>query len=474
MRVRLLLLAAALAAFGASLGSGFHFDDYAIFSDPALTSKSGWLAVWGLTRPLTYFTYWLNYWIGGRDPLGYHLFNLLFHLAAALLLYECLRRIVPEAALLAAAIFAVHPLQAESVDYIWGRAMVLATVFCFAALLCWLTDRPWWAVVCFAAAVASKEECAAFPLVLLMLPWPRPKRAWAAAGAMLALAVAAGARVAYMASITPGAQAGAQAAVSPWRYFLAQAVAIPRNFLLLAAPWGFSIDPEIPTPPAWAGILIWVAMVGLAMVLWRRTKWGVWLAAALLLLLPSSSIFPANDLAADRRMYLPLFALAALAAGLLMKRGRQGAAAGIALVCLLTVVSFGRMRVWNSDEALWREALAGAPHKVRPRVQLARDVGPQEALQLLGEARQLAPNDPSVAAETGRVWLDQGNAAAALNEFGRALALDPHDANNYNNRGVALAALGQSEAARMDFRRALELDPKLTSARENLRKTEGR
>ena len=102
MRARLLLLAAALVAFGASLGSGFHFDDYAIFSDPALTSPWGWLHVWGLrqTRPLTYLTFWLNYQTGGQDPLGYHALNLLLHLGAVLLAYECLRRLLPQRAAL--------------------------------------------------------------------------------------------------------------------------------------------------------------------------------------------------------------------------------------------------------------------------------------------------------------------------------------------------------------------------------------
>ena len=494
MRERLLLLAAALAAFGASLGSGFHFDDYAIFSDPALTSKSGWLAVWGWgqTRPLTYFTFWLNYWTGARNPIGYHALNLAFHLAAVLLAYECLRRLLPHPwPWLAAAIFAVHPLQAESVDYIWGRPIVLAALFCFAAMLCWLRGRPWWAVVCFAAALASKEEVAAFPLVLLLLPAPRPRRGIIAVATMLLLAMAAGAHVAYLASVTPGAQAGAQAAVSPWHYLLAQAMAIPRYFRLFVIPWGFSIDPEIAIPPAWLGVLIWMALLATALALWRRYRWGFWFAAGLLLLLPSSSIFPANDLSADRRMYLPIFAFAALVsacgagwqparpaaaqrAGRSVNRPRSAYYLPAAIILALVTLSFFRTRVWNSDEALWREALAAAPAKVRPRIQLARDVPPQEALELLAQARELAPRDAAVASETGRVWMAAGNPAAALTEFGRALAIDPRDANNYNNRGVALAALGQTEAASMDFRRALELSPGLTSARSNLQKMEGR
>ena len=89
MRTRLFLLAATLVAFGASLGSSFHFDDYAIFADPAMHSARGLVDIWRLsrTRPLTYLTFWMNYQVGGEDPLGYHLFNLALHVGAVLLLY---------------------------------------------------------------------------------------------------------------------------------------------------------------------------------------------------------------------------------------------------------------------------------------------------------------------------------------------------------------------------------------------------
>ena len=138
--------------------SGFHFDDYAIFSDRVLTSPSGWMAVAALrqTRPLTYLTLWLNWMAGGSDPLGYHLLNLALHLGVVLLAYECFRKLLPErAALAAAAIFAVHPLQAEAVDYVWGRAIVLATLLCLASLAAWLDGKPWLAVAWFAAALLA-------------------------------------------------------------------------------------------------------------------------------------------------------------------------------------------------------------------------------------------------------------------------------------------------------------------------------
>ena len=140
------------------------------------------------------------------------------------------------------------------------------------------------------------------------------------------------------------------------------------------------------------------------------------------------------------------------------------------MVVVLAAVSLGRTHVWMTEERLWREAVRRAPEKVRPKIQLARAVPAAEALELLAAARRLAPYDPAVPAETGKILLSEGQPAAALEEFGRALALDPRDARNFNNRGVALDALGQTDAARQDFERALRMEPGLTEARQNLEK----
>src|ERR1017187_4108376 len=403
MRARLLLAAAALAAFGASLVSGFHFDDYAIFDGASHASASGFGALFALrqTRPLTFLTFWLNRALGGHDAFGFHALNLTLHLAAALLAYQCLLRLMDRrAAWLAAALFAVHPLQAEAVDYIWARAIVLAAVFVFASLLAWMDDRPWLAVALFALALLAKEECAAFPLALWLLDARlirkpaagRRSTPWAPLAAMLALSLAAGLRTIYAAAVTPGTQAGAQAGVTPWHYLLAQGTVLWRYLRLFAFPYGFTVDAEIRVPPAWLGIAGWLAIIAALAALWRwRRDLAIWLTAAALLLLPSSSIFPAADLAADRRMYLAMLPLAAAAALLLVHlRTRALQMVAALVIAALVVVSIGRTRVWASDESLWREAVGRAPGKVRPRIQLSRSVGTEEALALLAEASRIA------------------------------------------------------------------------------------
>ncbi|HUS06643.1 MAG TPA: hypothetical protein VMZ52_10120 [Bryobacteraceae bacterium] len=461
----ILLLLAALIAFGGAVFAEFHFDDYAIFSDPVLTSATGWREVWLplQTRPLTYFTFWINYALGGQRPAGYHAVNLGLHLACVWLVLDVLKRLVtPESAFLAAGIFALHPIQAEPVAYVFARATLLATLFCLLSLRAWTRGRYWTAVAWFAAALLAKEEVVAFPAFLLLLLLARRQSAGKLLpiGAMFVLAIAAGVRVMWAASRTPGSSAGAQSGYTMVQYFGAQGAVILRYLRLLLVPWGFSVDPEISSQANWwAWLLVLVAVA--AAVYWFSRPAAFWFLTGFVLLLPSSSIFPAADLAADRRMYFPLFAFAT---GFVLLCGSR-----IQPVLLVLLgLSILRSQVWRSEETLWREAVERAPGKVRPKIQLARSVPAPEALALLEDARRVAPDDPSVAAELGRVQLIAGSPEKALSEFGRALALQPNNPQAISNRGVALLLLKQTDAARRDFEKALAVNPCLFEARLNL------
>ena len=479
MRVYVLIAALAVAAFGLSVAGSFHFDDYSLFRNPAVVSPDGWRDLFRpeQTRPLTYLTFWLNYRAGGEDPAGYHLVNLALHVGAALLLLRVARRAVPpNAAIIAAAVFAVHPILTEPVAYIFARGTLLMTVFCLLSLDAWLRDRRWIAVAWFAAAVFAKEECAAFPVFLLLLDLScaRRLRGIGPIAAMGALALAAGLRVIWALNVTPGSQAGAGAGITPAGYLAVQGPVMLRYFRQLLLPWNFSVDPQIGPFPAWAEIAAWAAIAAAVIVAARRfreTQAGFWLIAAIVLLLPSSSIFPAADLAADRRMYLP-FAMLAVGAGLLLERFRwQWLAILLAVLC---AISMRYSEIWRTEKSLWEEAVRLAPSKVRPRIQLARAVEPGRALQLLTEAEKHSPGDPAIESEKGRVYLSTGMAVEALGSFGRALALDPGNPEAIQNRGVALYALGQKMAAQQDFELALERDPCLFEARLNLTRITGR
>jgi tetratricopeptide (TPR) repeat protein len=191
-------------------------------------------------------------------------------------------------------------------------------------------------------------------------------------------------------------------------------------------------------------------------------------------------------------MYFPIFCFSA-AVGLLLARAPGFAGTGslqtesgevaaprddnplpgllaggvIVVLMLMTVV---RTVVWLDDAWLWREAISRAPGKARPKVRLSEFVRAGEALELLSQAREIAPHDPEIPARIGKIRLKELQPDAALDELSRAVALDPKNAENFNNRGVAFAMLGATEPARADFQHALELDPALNEARTNLQK----
>ena len=473
LRLRLILILAALLAFGGALWAPFQFDDFSLFSDPALTSPDGWRQVLTTTqtRPLTWLSEWMQLQVA-IEPWSFHVVSLLLHLLCVWLAYGVLLELLPvRSAQIAAMIFAIHPLQTESVVYVFARGTLLAAVFGLLALHLWLKDRPWWAAGAFALALLAKEEIAALPLLLALLEWST-KRRRAVVGplaAMLALSLAAGLRVIFAAGAIPGSGAGAQAGIGPFEYFSYQGVAILRYLWLLLAPLQFTVDADVRVGPL-AASLAWGAIAVMVLLSWRTVRaagTGFWVLGGLLLLLPSSSIFPAEDLAADRRMYLPLLCFASLL-GLLLKRtdARLLAFAGAVLIAL----SVAQTRVWQSPQTLWMEAARQAPDQLRPKRQLARLAPAPQAVELLMEAKRLAPGDPAIAADLGLAYIRDGKPELALAEFGRALALEPASARAVHNRGLALLMMGQLEPARADFERALEKDPCLFDALWNLRR----
>lgn len=473
LRFRILLLAAALLAFGGALWAPFQFDDFSLLSDAALDAPGGWRQALApeQTRPFTFLSFWLQTQ-AGQEPWAFHLVSLLLHLGCVWLAAEALGELLPRrAALLGAALFAIHPLQTEAVVYVFARATLLAALFSLMGLRWWLKGKLWVAVAWFAAALLAKEEVAAFPLLLALLEWgtARRKRAVAPIAAMLGLALAAGLRAVYATAAVAGSGAGAQAGVTPFEYFSYQGVAILRYLWLVLAPLGLTVDAEVRVAPLAASVA-WGVIVVVAMLAWRTVRAaqaGFWMLGGLILLLPSSSIFPAADLAADRRMYLPMVCFCGLA-GFVLGRADWRLLAGYAAV--LGALSVAQTRVWQSPVALWMEASRQAPEKVRPKRQLARVLPAAQAVELLEQARAAAPGDAGVVTDLGVALLRSGRPELALTEFGRALALEPGSAAAVHNRGLALLMLGQRDAAVADFRRAIEKDACLFDAHLNLRR----
>ena len=137
-KVGLTIVLVGIVLYGPSLNDGFHFDDELIVNDSNVTNSERWGHFLNplYLRQVTFFTFYLNYQIGGENPFGYHIVNVAIHIGNAYLLYRLLALmaagwIAPAAAL----IFLAHPIQTESVVYVYQRSTLLATFFALVALI---------------------------------------------------------------------------------------------------------------------------------------------------------------------------------------------------------------------------------------------------------------------------------------------------------------------------------------------------
>ncbi len=175
-----LVLAAVALIYGNTLVNGFVSDDELYITrnaqvvDASLHRLFTPNPVSNVFRPVTFATFALNWKLGGPNPVGYHLLNLLLHAGATWLLYILLLELIgstPEGktiAMVAALLYAVHPIHTEAVAWAVGRAELLAAGFLFAGWILHLRDRPYASLACFALAMLSKESAVVFfPLVIL-------------------------------------------------------------------------------------------------------------------------------------------------------------------------------------------------------------------------------------------------------------------------------------------------------------------
>lgn len=458
----------------------FHLDDYALLVDPAITSPNGWLDCfhWTQTRPLTWLSFWANYQMFGEWAGGYLALNLLLHATNSALLRITFARVVPvDVASGAALLFAVHPFAVEPVNYVFARAILLATMFSLLAMRAWFNGNFWRALGWFTLGMLAKEESAALPIFFLIYEWSTRNRAskvkqWIAIAAMVGVACVLGLRTILATKLIVGSGSGFAAGISPLQYLYHQGEIILLKYASgFIGPFMFTIDSDVYLTE---GFLIklapWVLIT--LFVFWASRSFhnlgiGFWFLSGLVLLLPSSSILPAADLAAFRRMYLPMIAISVGFASCCINSNQW-----IRLVFMLYFAahSFWQTGYWLNEVSLWTRAVELSPHKIRPRIQLARVSPNDQALEILNALPNSVTDNRTVASEKARVYLSMHKPELALAEFGKALALSPSDPLAISNRGAVLGMLGQKEAAKSDFDRALKLDPCQYDARYNLKR----
>jgi len=462
----LALLVAIFWVYGPTLSTGFLFDDAKQrFAMPAASEPlSSWI---GPVRPVLMFTYFLNTRISPSDTGSYHVFNLLIHAIAGLLIFLVIRRILELAdlprqsqipfAVFGAALFLLHPLQTESVAYISGRSDALCGMLAagsFAVFLYRKTPAISWGAVIgvvalFGASVLTKEQAVVLPALFLLTDlWWNPNSPISAVKAnwklYAVLAVGAAAGFALFWSLILGTGTGNSAGFAlkdfTWYQYLFTQFRVIVTYVLsfvlpfnLNADWDFPISRNILEYGAVFYLVFLLACAALA-VRYRRNfaLSGYGFFVFLILLLPTSSILPIQDPIAERRMYLPILGLILIAIDLLRRlRMEPKAVAALAGVVVLfcAFVTHARAEVWSDPVKLWQDTVAKSPNKFRPHFQLAF------------------------------AYYDQQQYDHAIAEFEKTAAIKKPTLDMLMDWGLAYDGLNRPDKALEKFREAAAMEP---------------
>ncbi len=514
-RVHLGLVAATLVAFLPAMNGDFVWDDDAnVTQNPNLEGLDGLVRTWTEPHanqqyyPLSYTTFWLNHAIDGLEPLGYHLVNVALHATGAILFYQCLKRLGLRAAAFAAALFALHPLNAESVAWVTERKNVLSAALAMGAVLLYLRyddaafaaappaatteRRRLWAgaLGLFVLALLAKTSVAVVPAALFLVLWlwrgRRGVRLFAPIAPLFAVGIAAGLGTAWL----ERAQVGAVGNDFAWSFAYRVAVAgrafcfylgklvVPSGLMFLYPRW--SIEPGSA-----AGIffpLLAVALAAAAFLLRKRLGPGPLTAvlAYAVLVFPALGFFNVYFMryafVQNHFAYLataPVLALMA-SAGERVLRARPvvaAATAGGALV-LSAVLTAREAASFDGYERLFVDSLARNPEAWVASDSLAsyyiQNGHPEEGLRMLDRSLRARPDDFGVLTTWGLAMLDLDRTEEAVEPLRRAILRWPENPSGYVNLARAFEALGRDEEAAEQCREALRRRPGWPRAQRQL------
>ena len=480
----LLALLVAVAWWNGLHGEFTYDDKVEVTGNRTIRVLDTWQDVLGYnpSRALLILSYALNFHHARFDTVPYHLVDLVLHAVnagLAMVFAEKLARMLgrPQAllyGLVAAALWALHPLQTESVSYVTGRSEQLVATWyllgCWAWLR-WIDTRRWpelaLAHFAFVLGLVSKEVAATMPLAFLLLEAVVRQVRWRAyAGIAVMVVVFAIARVKLYGVLTthewqrpPDVQLWTEAEVV-WRYLQ-----------LSLVPWGQSVFHDHPATglTARSGLALG-SLVAVSVAAWRgRRKRPLWAFAWLwfLLVLAPSSLIPLKETMSEHRVYLSLLGVALVVADVLV-RPRLVVFGGVAAIWL-GALTMKRNQVWATEVDLWQDAVDQNPASCEAWYGLGEAHRFHEHLSeceaAYAEAVACDPHYHDARVNVGLCQVLLGQELEAAETWREVLKRSPSNCKAHNNLGLMLARQGDKQEAMLHFQSTISYCPRDCTAR---------
>ena len=505
------LAAVTIFAYRPAWHGGFLWDDddY-IINNQLLTAPDGWQRIWfsldspSQYFPLTYSTFRIEHALWGLNTTGYHWVNLLLHVGNALLVWAVLTRLRILGSWLASAIFALHPVQVESVAWITERKNVLMGFFFLLTLLAWVafvderTRRPW-IVYCLALifcvlALSAKATACTLPAALFLILWLQKKpitmRRLIQIVPFVVLGTATGLLAVWWERHHQGTNRALFPFLSPIERILVASRAVwfylskifwPSNLTFIYPRW--NISPADLLDYIWllAGLAACVSIYFLRRYFGR----GVEVAAAFFVatLSPVLGFFMLftfrYTFVADHYEYLACVGPIALAsAGIVSLSGKFARyRAVIVSAALLVVASLGTLTwrqaaTYSDIETLWRTTLAKNPECWMAHTNLGLVLLQKgeidEGIAHYRSALRMQPDSWDAEYNLGTALLGKGQVDEAILHCERAVGMRPTDPDALVSLGNALFQKGRIDEAIAHYQKAITVHPDHFLARYSL------
>ncbi|MFG0247687.1 MAG: tetratricopeptide repeat protein [Phycisphaeraceae bacterium JB051] len=500
----LILLGVMVLVYSGALRAGFFLDDTEmILFNPAITDlAAAFKSAFTVDRGLVKLSFALNYAIGGTEPWGYHLVNLLVHYLNGLLLWGLLyttlqlpRVGMPKVraarlALAGAAVWLVHPLGSQAVIYTVQRAELMATtmiLFCAFSLLQSQVNpsrRRLWQTLCVLGSFVGmqcKLIAIVIPLLLLVFDWLLlgahrrefcHKRRWLYVGVFASwcmLFVVGALGILESDAQVSSAGTGLMQAIPPLLYLAVQSQVLFYYLAVSVWPQTLVFDHAWPLPIHWTAC--WPTLLGMtvlfALTVWlviKRVRWAMLPSLFFLVLAPTSSFMPVIDLAVEHRMYLALasvcIAVVLLLGSLMREKTTLLTTVLVMLITALSMRTWVRVGDYQQPQLLWGKVLTVYPDSKRAyaQVRYAKLIkqGLGQQIQQLQQAVAQDPNDHHALYALGEIFFQMSNYKLARPMLEQAWERKPDEP-------AYLQALARMLRIDGDLDRARELYEKLVA-----------